>query len=437
MQRNTDFDYIIVGAGLSGLNLAKELTKRKRKVLVLEKGRFLNKLGKIIYAATFYDKYALAKSKEGVFIYRVFGVGGASIVSCANAIEPSQKIKEDFKKFDIDFEKEIEETKRECQVGIKNLPVGKTSLKIMEVANKLGYETKIMPKFGASGKCRLCGRCILGCKWRVKWTALKFLESIDKENLKIVTNFNVERIIISNGKVKGVEGNYLKIRRKKFYADRIILAAGGIGTPIILQNSGIDAGSNLFVDYFNITYGVHSSLTQKKEPCMSVVCDKFYQDEGFILSPCVDNFVGFLSSVERKYLFKVFKLNQTLGIMTKIKDEENGKVFKNGMVEKAPTQNDLEKLRKGSEIAKEILIECGVFPQSIIVTKPRGAHPGGTAKIGEVVDNKLETTVKNLFVCDASVFPSSLGIPPILTIIALGKWFVKNVLEGNGGFEVN
>jgi len=426
-----EFEYIIVGAGLSGLNLAKELVQRGRKVLLLEKGRFLNinKLGSIIYAATFYDKCALAKSKEGVLIYRVFGVGGTSIVSCSNAIEPYFRIKEEFRKLNIEFEKEIDEVKREYGVNSKNLPLGRASLKIMEEANKLGYETKIMPKFALSGECRLCGKCILGCKWNVKWTALKFLENIDKGKLKIVTNFNVEKIIISNGKAKGVEGKFLGVKRKKNYADKIILAAGGIGTPIILQNSGIEAGNNLFVDYFNITYGFHPSLTQKKEPCMSVICDKFYQSEGFILSPMVDNFVSFLSSVEKAYFFKVYKLHHLLGIMTKIKDEENGRVLKNGIIEKTPTQKDLEKLRKGSEIAKEILIKCGVFPQSIIVTQPRGAHPGGTAKIGEVVNNRLETRIKNLFVCDASILPMSFGIPPMLTLIALGKWFVRNVLE--------
>jgi len=424
------FDCIIVGAGLSGLNLAKELVRKKRKVLLLEKGRFINKSGKIVYAATFYDKCALAKSKEGVLIYRAFGVGGTSIIGCANAIEPSQKVKEEFKRFGINFEKEIGEVKEECKVNVEKLPVGKASLKIMEAANKLGYETKIMPKFGVSGECKLCGRCILGCPWKAKWTALKFLEDIDRENLTIITDFNIKKVIIANGKAKGVEGSYFrKTREERFYADKIVLAAGGIGTPIILQNSGIEAGGNLFVDYFDIIYGVHPFLTQKEEPSMSVICDKFYQDEGFILSPFIDNFVGFLSSVESKHFLRIFRLNRTLGIMVKIKDEEHGKVLKNGIIEKVPTRKDLEKLRRGNEIAKEILIECGVFPQSIIATKPRGAHPGGTAKIGEVVDNKLETQVKSLFVCDASILPTSLGLPPMLTLIALGKWFVNEILE--------
>ena len=51
----------------------------------------------------------------------------------------------------------------------------------------------------------------------------------------------------------------------------------------------------------------------------------------------------------------------------------------------------------------------------------RGAHPGGTAKIGEIVDSNLETEISNLYVCDASVLPISPGKPPILTILALSK----------------
>ena len=54
-----------------------------------------------------------------------------------------------------------------------------------------------------------------------------------------------------------------------------------------------------------------------------------------------------------------------------------------------------------------------------------------TAPIGKVVDENQETKITNLFVSDASVFPSPLGMPPILTIVALSKKLAKYLLANN------
>jgi len=44
------------------------------------------------------------------------------------------------------------------------------------------------------------------------------------------------------------------------------------------------------------------------------------------------------------------------------------------------------------------------------------------------VDNGLQSlAVKNLYVCDASVFPRSPGRPPTLTLIDLAKWLAKRM----------
>ncbi len=57
------------------------------------------------------------------------------------------------------------------------------------------------------------------------------------------------------------------------------------------------------------------------------------------------------------------------------------------------------------------------------------AHPGGTAKIGDVVDANLRTKFDNLYVCDCSVIPQSWGRPPTLTLLALGRRLAKHLLE--------
>ncbi|MCU0651988.1 MAG: GMC family oxidoreductase N-terminal domain-containing protein [Candidatus Omnitrophica bacterium] len=422
---NKEYDYIIVGGGLCGLSLARELTRKDKSVLILEKGGFIDKLGSLIRTFTFYDrKLALIGSRQGVKIYRCFGVGGTSLVSCGNAVEPST---EDCAKLGIDIKEELTEAKKDSCVRQNGLTIGKASMRIMQEANKLGYDMLPMPKFSSSGKCASCGDCVIGCAYYSKWTGRDCLEDMQDQNYSLITGFSVNKVISQNGRAVGVEG-IKGMKKQSFFAGKIILAAGGIGTPIILQKSGIEAGKNLFVDLFNVTYGVSKEFNQQKELTMSVVCAKFHASEGFVISPFVDNLVSFSSGVSPRYLCNAFRLNKLMGVMTKIADDNTGRVYQNGRVDKAPSEADLKKLKRGSDISKEILIKCGVNPKSIFVTNPVGAHPGGSAAIGKVVNNQLETQMKGLYACDASVLASAPGLPPILTLIALTKWFAKNIL---------
>ena len=115
--------------------------------------------------------------------------------------------------------------------------------------------------------------------------------------------------------------------------------------------------------------------------------------------------------------------------MTKIADEPVGRVYPDGTVSKPVTKKDWARLREGSSIAKEILVKAGADSSSILTSAPQGAHPGGTAAVGKVVDENLQTRVENLFVCDASVLPTAPGIPPILTIAALAKRLATKLVQ--------
>lgn len=424
-----EYDYIIVGAGLCGMVLAKELVKRNKKVLILERHTFLNKLGSIRHALFFYDKASFARSRQGILIYRAFGVGGTSIVSCGNAVEFPEFV---CNKIGIDLQQELSEAKKDSYVkdqGLKN--IGKASSRIKEEADKLGYQMRPMPKFNFADQCISCGECYVGCRRGLKWTSAAYTKELQSDRAEIVTHCKVKRVIESGGKAVGVETECRGAKSNKFFAQKVILAAGGLGTPVILQNSGLEAGDNLFVDLFNVTYGVSNNgdFNQSKELTMAVVSDKFYKDEGFVLSPFIDNLVSFPTSVALRHFRKTFRLGGLMGIMAKINDDNVGKVSKNGRIDKEPTERDLIKLKKGSDIAKEILINCGINPKSIFIAKPRGAHPGGTAALGKVVNSNLETRIKNLYVCDCSVLPFAPGLPPILYLIAMTKWFAKRLLN--------
>ena len=114
-----------------------------------------------------------------------------------------------------------------------------------------------------------------------------------------------------------------------------------------------------------------------------------------------------------------------MGIMVKIADEANGKINSDKSVEKPLTERDIGLLKEGYEKSVEVLVKAGVDPSSIVSTPIRGAHPGGTAAVGKVVDNNFETQIKGLFIADASVIPQAPGRPPILTVAALAKRLAK------------
>jgi choline dehydrogenase-like flavoprotein len=268
-----------------------------------------------------------------------------------------------------------------------------------------------MPKFIDPDSCKPCGKCVFGCPRDAKWTSAVFIEEAVENGAKIIENTPVTDIIVSNGKVKGV-----KSYDKTFEGDIVVLSAGAIETPRLLQKVGIDAGNNLFVDTFVTLGGILKKIKFNKEVTMNALIKL----DDIVMAPHYSEVL-----VKKLQEYKARK-KDILGMMIKIKDEPSGKVTPTEVI-KYNTANDVALLAEGSAIAGAILTEAGVDPKTLVSTYARGAHPGGTAAIGQVVDKNLQTEIDGLYVGDASVFPEAPGAPPILTIIALAKRLAKHI----------
>lgn len=72
-------------------------------------------------------------------------------------------------------------------------------------------------------------------------------------------------------------------------------------------------------------------------------------------------------------------------------------------------------------------MKAGCDPNDIHYSVPILGHPSATVKVGEVLDSNLETPLKNLYCCDTSALPGALGLPPALTIVALGKRLARRL----------
>lgn len=78
-------------------------------------------------------------------------------------------------------------------------------------------------------------------------------------------------------------------------------------------------------------------------------------------------------------------------------------------------------------MARDILEKSGAH--HIFKSWHFAAHPGGSVRIGDGVDSRLQTRTENLYVCDASVIPGEWGLPPTVTLLCLGKYLAAHLSE--------
>jgi choline dehydrogenase-like flavoprotein len=399
---------IVVGSGAGGATVARELAIQGMDVTLIEKGSSVPSEK----AFQCYDNLDV-----GVELLKTTCLGGTTLVTAGNAVRTCQQ---EFQKLGIDLSGEFEEVEAELKVGpLPDTHFGEGTMKIMEASASLGLTMEKMPKFINPTECVPCGKCAFGCPRNAKWSSLEYLAEAEKHGAHIVDNSPVTRIMTPAGQVKGVEIlNSENGVKKEYIADTVILCSGAIETPRLLRSAGLTAGERLFVDTFVTVGGVLPGINFYKEVSMNGLYKK---EKRFILSPHYSSLLTSPNQVTEKDI---------LGIMVKIPDESSGRVDASGVF-KQSTSQDVGLMAEGCAAAGAILTEAGVSPDTLVSTPARGAHPGGTAAVGEVVDKNLETEIENLFVADASVFPRAAGAPPVLTILALAKRLAKHVVSLN------
>ena len=416
----TRYDAIVVGSGPGGATVAKELADKNKSVLILEWGSnapIKGSLPQLALNAGLPGKNVLFTDKKFLAMVRGTCTGGSSIFYCATAFDPPYDM---MQSYGIDLKKEVAAIKKEVPIApFKDELVGPGARMMMESAQDLGYNWQKLNKFMYQDKCRAdCDKCSYGCPYGAKWTARNFVENAVAKGAVLENGAKVTEIIYEDNTATGV--TYKKnFRSHSIYADKIIIAAGGVGTPALLRQNGIyEVGYDFFYDPLIMVFGTVDGLKSKGETQMAGGIHM--KDEGYLMVDLNFPTPMFLAQIAPKLrLHKSFGRDKTLMLMIKIKDELGGRMTWRGGVKKSITKNDKMKLQNGFERAKKILTHAGA--KSVYSGWTVAAHPGGTAKINHVVDTDLKTKKENLYVCDCSVIPQAWGLPPTLTLLALGK----------------
>jgi len=418
-QVDGDYDAIIVGTGPGGGSVANELSTKGWKLLILEKGHgepINGTFGQLV-------KTALVPGKSMHFTQQFLGLmhgitlGGSTIPYYATAFDPPYEM---FDKHSIDLRPEVEELYQELPIApLADELLGPAAKQITKSAQELGYDWIKLPKIVYQQKCRLnCDKCTLGCPYGAKWTSRMLIQKVTQNGNTLLTGADVKSVIHDNQVARGVEYVY-QGRRHRAYGSKVIVSAGGMGSPALLRRSGLsNVGTNFFFDPLIIVFGEVAGLDSGKEFPMAAGCQ--FHEDGYMLADLVlprPLFWLFTTQVLR--LDRLAAHKNLLPIMIKVRDELGGHLTTGGGVRKRLGQSEKRRLMVGYEHARKILANAGA--RKIYRTWYIAVHPGGTVKIGEVVDSNLETQIDNLYVCDCSVIPEAWGQPPTLAILALGK----------------
>ncbi len=414
---------IVVGSGAGGATAAKEL-QGNYDVTVLESGRefrpFTPELARLerwkksglflseSMIPLLFPAMKIRKTREQMVLVHGAGLGGTTTISTGNALRMDRHLKA----AGIDLDEEFDEITREIPVSTAHQQRWhRITRRLFEVCQELDLHPQPTPKMIDFDKCISCGRCILGCRQGAKWDSRRFLEIALRKGARLIAGWRAQRVVIRNGRAVGVNTS-AGWRRRFVPADLVVLAAGGFSTPVILENSGIVCEPSLFVDPVLCVAAEISGAGQEREIQMPFVV----QHDHFILSPYFDYLSFFFN---REWTVPA---RDTVAMMVKLADASGGSVSKRG-VEKRLTSEDRERLHQGVTFCREILKGIGADEGKMFLGTVNAGHPGGTLPLTRAESRTLhhQRLPDNLYIADATLLPSSLGNPVILTIIALAK----------------
>jgi choline dehydrogenase-like flavoprotein len=416
---------------------------------------------------------------QSIIILQGRNVGGSTVHNLCYCFRTPEPILEKWKREDglrdMSYAQMLPSFERvERMLKVKEIPehqINKLNHKIREGCEKLGYHGMVSKHNREN--CTTSGFCLLGCPFDAKQSMLiTYIPAADKAGARIYANCAVAKIVAQGRRVRAVEGMVVDALQRprhklRVEAQVVVLSAGAINSPQILLNSGIanssrQIGKNLHLHPSVLLAGIYDEdINGYTGIPQSYYVDEFIDlekdpDSGYILMPVYGFPVATATQLPgfgREHSEIMHSFHRTVGILVLMHDQSAGvvEVGRNGKPQISYKINAKEQqlFLDGMKHCAEILFAGGAKKvlapyEDPLWLKPgddlraidrRGlraneipiasTHPQSTCRMGEdprrsVVNSWCQShDLKNLFVCDMGVFPSSLGAPPQITTASI------------------
>ena len=488
-------DICIIGSGAAGAILAKKLCDAGRSVVLLEKGGYfesehMNQRDEDMVPLLWKNSGANLTDDLRIAIAQGSCLGGSTIINDAVCFDTPDIVRKQWREMGVDIsDKEWDEATKEVSENIhitkvRDDELSNNSLMLKKGCELMGY-TKHHPNKRNSLNCMQCGLCHLGCHYGTKQDMRETYihNALNSHYIRIYCNCSAEKITRTGDMADGVEGNFLDragntIFKIRVNAKLVIIAAGAIASTHLLQKNGIakeKTGKRLALhpspfilgDFpFEIKgiQGIPMTYTLHDFGVTNGVSELGFLIEGIYLPPLQFSMLLPTSRGQHEEFMKRYNHYAMAGVL--VRDGSNGIITLTDLgftrVTYSLGKKELENIAQGaqiiasmwfklgatriitSHIKKQILNSENEIPELVDAIKndPENlllgsAHPQGGNRMGSdendcVVDPNCKVYgLKNLFVCDASVFPTAVGVNPQLTVMSLatiigdrinGKW---------------
>ncbi|KAJ1398944.1 Long-chain-alcohol oxidase [Sesbania bispinosa] len=408
-------DVVIVGSGCGGAVAAAVLASSGLKVLILEKGNyFVPRDYSSLEGPSLNELYELggtfATWDGKIAILAGSTVGGGSAINWAACIKtPDHVLKEwaeDHKLSLFASNEYLSAMDTVCKrIGVTNKCVeeGLQNQVLRKGCENLGLQVDYVPR--NTSEDHYCGSCTYGCRRGDKQgTAVTWLVDAVDHDAVILTGCKAEKFIFGENqeghvrrkKCLGVMASILTDNitwRLQVEAKVTISACGALSTPPLMISSGLknkNIGRNLHLHPVLMTWGYfpHSISDLKGKTYEGGIITSVHKVQSndskvkaIIETPAIGP--GYFATMfpwESGLEFKerMLKYSRTVHFITIIQDKGSGEVRSEG--------------RMGS------------------------CRMGMTEKEGAVDENGQSWEAEGLFVCDASLLPTAIGVNPMITI---------------------